>query len=229
MRSLPIFLALTLALAGCASTPRVSESQLTGLIELPVGTSQAIPLPAPLHYTVPADGRAGNGRQFHLVAGTYRPYKYNQAGTFYLGEQPAVVERKPAAPGPAGTVLRIGGIWIPSNPALAPKLFIVPDYYKQLPDGAPVPDRMRVADLAEFRHQPVVNGQPGLIYIPATIPGTLKVISPLHAGLAAAAITGVLVLLNEPGASHELVFAAGEIADPASVRQLRTAFPPVWR
>ena len=228
MRSLPIF-ALTLALAGCASAPRTPESQLTGLIELPVGTSQAIRLPTALHYTVPATGQAGSDRQCHLLAGTYRPYKYNQSGTFYLGEQPAVVERKPAAPGAAGTVLRIGGIWIPSDPALAPKLFIVSDYYKQLPEGAPVPDKMRVADLAEFRHRPVVNSNAGLIYIPATIPGTLKVISPLHAGLAAAAVTGVLALLNEPGAPRELAFAGGEIADAASARQLRTAFPPVWR
>ena len=231
MRFPPIFLALTLALAGCASTPHAPESQLTGLIEMPVETSQTIRLPAPLRYTAPAAGRAGSkDRQFYLVAGTYRPYKYNQSGTFYLGEQPAVVEWKLAATGKAGTLLRIGGVWIPADPATAPKLFIVSDYYKPLADGVPAPEKMSVANLAEFRHRPVANTQPvPFVYIPVTIPGALGTISPVHAGLTAAAITGVLVLLHEPGASRELVFVTGEIADPDAVRQIRAAFPAAWK
>jgi len=231
MRFLSILSIFTLALVGCAAAPHAPESQLTGLIELPTGMSQAIRLPAPLHYTGPAKRHAAGGKapQFHLVAGTYRPYKYNRAGTFYLGEQPAIVEQAPADPGSAGTVLRIGGIWIPADPATAPKLFIVPEYYKRLADGAPLPREMSRADLAEFRHEPPAHIERPIIYIPVVVPGTLRAISPLQAGLAAGAIAGVLALLNEPGAPHELVFATGDIADPDSVRQIRTAFASAWR
>lgn len=231
MRFPPIFLALTLALAGCASTPHAPESQLTGLIELPVESSQTVRLTAPLRYTVPAAGSfGGNDQQFYLVAGTYRPYKYNEAGTFYLGEQPAVVERRLSGPAETGTLLRIGGIWIPADPAAAPKLFIVSDYYKPLADGMPLPEKMSVANLAEFRRQPVAHTQPGrFTYIPAGIPAAVRTFTPIQAGLAGAAITGVMILLSEPAASRELVFAGGEIADPESVKQVRTAFPSAWR
>jgi hypothetical protein len=227
MRFSSILPALALALAGCTSAPPVPESHLTGLIELPAETGQGFRLPKTLRYTAPATGYAAGSKdkQFYLVAGTYRPYKYNQSGTFYIGEQPAIVERKLASTGAAGTILRIGGIWIPADPAAAPKLFIVPDYYKQLADSAPIPVEMRAANLAEFRHQSRTNpnGDPAMV-MPMPVVAAIKTLTPLQAGLAAGALTGVFLLLNEPGASHELAFATGDIADPDSVRQIRTAF-----
>jgi len=231
MRLSLLSLALTLALAGCATPmPPTPASQASGLIELPVETSRSIQLPAPMHYTVPATDRTAgaSGKQFDLVAGTYRMYKYNQAGTFYLGEQPAVVERNPGARGAAGTFLRIGGIWIPSDPTAAPKLFILSDYYKRLPDGAPVPQKMTVANLAEYRQRDtrVIAPPSPAVYVPTAIQTALGVFTPLQAGLVAGAVGGVFALIQEPGAANELVFATDGIADPAAVRQIRASFAP---
>jgi len=231
MRSSSIPLALTfalaLALAGCASTmPLNPDFQLTGLIELPFDSSGAVRLPATMRYTVPATDRAagGNGQQFYLVAGAYHLYKYNQSGTFYLGEQPSIVERKPA--GTAGTVLRIGGIWIPTNPAAAPKLFILPAYYKPLADNAPVPANMTASNLADFRHDEALpTGNPvTATYGMAVVPATIRTLTPLQAGLAGGAIAGVFALLSDPQAPREMSFVTGDITDREMVRQIRTAF-----
>jgi len=228
LSSIPFVLAL--ALAGCASAPQNPPSQVTGLIELPVESSRSIQLPATMHYTAQATtgSAAGHTKQFSLIAGNYRPYKYNGAGTFYLGEQPAIVERNPAAPGAVGTFLRIGGIWIPSDPAAAPKLFILADYYKQLDDRAPVPQKMTAANLAEFRRQDArpAAPPPPAVYVPTAVNTVLGVLTPLQGVAVAGVVGGVYTLLGEPGASQEIVFATDEIGDPAAVRQIRGAFAP---
>ena len=229
MRLSPISLVLALALAGCAAkAPLNPASQVTGLIELPVESSRSIHLPAAMQYTVPgtASDAGGNGKQFSLIAGNYRPYKYNQAGTFYLGEQPAIVERNPAAPGAVGTFLRIGGIWIPADPAAAPKLFILPEYYTQLDDGAPVPQKMTATNLAGFRHEVPPAVRTPIIVVPAVVPGTARLITPLQAGLIGAVAGGVFALINGPDAPRELAFVTSAIDDPAAVRQIRSAFAP---
>ena len=200
LSSTSLALAFAVALAGCAATAPLNPAfQLTGLIELPAESSNLIRLPATLRYTVPATDRAadGHGQQFYVVAGAYRPYKYNQAGTFYLGEQPAIVERQPAASGTAGTVLRVGGIWIPVNPAAAPKLFILPDYYMPLPGNAPIPDKMTASNLGDFQHE---------------------------TGRAGGAIADVFALLGDAHVPQELAFVTGDITDREAVRRIRAAF-----
>ncbi|RYF14460.1 MAG: hypothetical protein EOO30_18120 [Comamonadaceae bacterium] len=98
---------LVLALAGCASVPEKEGLQVVS------ASTESFILRSPLTYPVESWGIVAT-----VPAGTYRLEKENALGRYFHGEQLLLQWTLPT-----GVAVARGGVWVPRDPAAAPRLY----------------------------------------------------------------------------------------------------------
>lgn len=203
---------LASALVGCAASDRrldnLTASTSPQLREFTLTEKVSVKTrPEDLHALI-------RWERCHALPGKYVAYKSNAQGTLYVGERAAILqESEGKAQSDGGSMfVRRGGIWIPSTPGSAPRLFGFPL------ESVKVEGQTVLLDSVPDDHAKAVDAAINSLVAGKIAQATIRPAQGAAAGAISGAIIGAMSAgLNEP------VFIGSEITDTSAAERIRAA------